>query len=226
MEATIGATFAGTAHHIECKGEYLSAQAWSRAPTRATLMEHHQVSRFVEALAQAPLMVETPFMCVRGIRFPAGKIPASSAEMGPPPDENLVQADRYNRAREIVLYLSDCEEGVGRELADRTGNLWFQNYSIPSTSLRIVDLTRATEEELIHFVTWFAELAGDDPNPSKLFSQAVAELTARSCDGMIVRGRKGDDSVQYRNLVVFRPSERDRWKAWLQPGSPPRPARA
>lgn len=147
--------------------------------------------------------------------------------MGPPdPSRRRINADRYNRDGESVLYLSENDGGVVRECkmgdarADADRELWIQEYLIPASSLRIVDLSIGDEETLINNVMWFAEHAGDDPNPTKLFSRAIAELAARSFDGFLVRGTRGDDSFEYRNLVIFRPL--GRWESWLAPGGQPR----
>ena len=134
-------------------------------------------------------------------------------EMGPPgvgwsPD------GRYNRAGESVLYLSNSEEGARLEVA--AGRVCIQEYVVNAPPLRIADLASEEASNLLHAAFDLAEKArapGWSGPSTYVFSQFLARNICRhGFDGFLVPGVRGNSSIHYRNVVLFRPERA--WRSW------------
>lgn len=135
--------------------------------------------------------------------------------MGPPPAQKTPDG-RYNQRACPVLYLSDSEQGVIREVGRNwDGPITIQEYELDSSELRIADFA---SDDLHNFLSCVFDVAerccvpGRHGPDSYLFSQLVAQLVeAVGYVGMRVFGVLGDLTLQYRNIVVLEPNE---WRRW------------
>jgi hypothetical protein len=139
--------------------------------------------------------------------------------MGPPP-ASVARANRYNKAHESVLYLSESRSAIANEPIADSGTLWVQRFVLPADQLVIADFGSLRADDFASKAFWFAELAGNDDVAVQLcFSQLIASLVAQRFDGMRVPGVRGDHDTRYSNIVVFRAEAC--WKQWLAIDSQP-----
>ena len=134
--------------------------------------------------------------------------------MGPPPN-GCAASGRYNGPGESALYLSSIPDGVRRELPFSEGQLWIQSFIVQTDNLRVADFSAPdiSSRHLLNCVLWFAELAGAQGHPSIIFSQFIASIVSKTFDAMVVPGVRGDESIQYSNVVIFKPI--GVWQQWL-----------
>ena len=181
-----------------------------RSVSPDALRNHAVVETFQSELRNAEL-VSAQLICYRGRVSPA--IPSDSNEYGPPKPERTGQG-RYNETGQPVLYLAASEEGVLRELASRTGEMWCHQFDVPTADLRIADLQPNMALPVINHAFDFAEQGDGD-----YFSRILAHLIAEAeFDGMLVPGVRGELGNAYNNVVLFR---YESWNAWLR-GKPQR----
>ncbi|MFY9610318.1 MAG: RES family NAD+ phosphorylase [Blastocatellia bacterium] len=217
--AVPAATFVPTTRQID-GGD----QCWSQVQEWAMLEDNQQLASDPLSLTLSEVLANTqPFpagelRCFRGVAFPEGLVPEPS-NMGPPPDRRMAAPGRYNAEGHRVLYLSGSLDGVTREVKPGLNNTWLQSYTLRCDRLRIADF-RPPVKPLVNHVFWWTETASEDRGTRFLFSQFVADLVEQFFDGMIVPGVRGDGSLQYFNVVVFRPNEY--WRDWLTEGSMPK----
>ena len=213
--ATISARFAGTGRTVTADKLFGSVDAWSRLPDPRIGETCGQVRK---ALRSSDVVADPSIVGFRGRSFPgAGGAPTADC-FGPPP-ASLARANRYNADGSPALYLCTVGAAVGRELSELP-SVWVQRFSVIVGSLRIADLRspESLENQLLTAVMWFAELAGAEGHPSQVFSRFVASMVAEQYDGMLVSGVRGDASLLYSNLVIFRPG--DEWRKWRSPDQP------
>lgn len=200
---------------------YKLAVDWScRSPRK--MRRHRGAKKFRNSLSVVAVVPDPTFECFRG-RTPKknGELPSSGQEMGPPPKEKAC-SDRYNRAGVPVLYLCDSPEAVELEIERRFKEddecFALQEYTLPTSKLRIADLSVRNANEFIICVMDIAEsirVGGRGGPPDFEFSQFVAELVASAgFDGMICPGVRGDRGTPYHNIVIFKPEER--WREWFR----------
>jgi len=163
-------------------------------------------------LRKAPVLARSPLILFRA-RSDDGSIHGWE-EMGPPQACCVRDDGRYNRVGEVVLYLSDSEEGARLEVPP--GRVCIQQYVIHAPPLRIADLASERASNLIHAAFDLAEKAkvpGWSEPATYAFSLFLATSINRSgFDGFIVPGVRGSGSVRYCNIVLFRPD--GAWRSW------------
>jgi len=208
-----GATgYAGTNRVVSGDAENsLTGHPAITCTTPAEIRSHPQYEQFERAVPLVPALPGSALTCFRGVTHVTLGRPPCAEDFCPLP---TTSEGRFNRAGEPVLYLSNCEEGVRREVRTR-GPVWVQQFILPlGDRLRIADFADLPERHPVNQAMWFAELAGHEHGPkSFLFGQLVADHAARFFDGMFVRGVHGPDP-HYRNVVVFRPLTSP-WRSWL-----------
>jgi hypothetical protein len=188
--------------------EYTAAREWCRGLGTTTSAEHE--ARFRTLLVEVPPASVSVLRCFRGILWPD-----APKHCGPPPNPPTV-GGRYNRAAEIMMYLSNSELGVSKELEERDGPKWIQEFDIPIAALNVADFVGLPERNFVNHVFFNAERAvWPDTDVPYDFTQRVAELVRERFGGMIVRGARD----VYQNIVIFEPGTR--WEAWAV--APPRP---
>jgi hypothetical protein len=136
--------------------------------------------------------------------------------LGPPPEDQACREGRYNCADESVLYLCSSELGVAREADIICGReLHFLAYRLPLQDLRVADFAGAALDSLFNAVFEIAETFNvEERGPATYsFSQFVAQVVAEAYDGMMVPGVRGDRTLRYANVVIFRPHPR--WREWV-----------
>jgi hypothetical protein len=107
-----------------------------------------------------------------------------------------------------------------RELARQHANVkyFLQRYDVPAAALGLADFTSPHVNELVGAVFDMAESAdveGRIGSSDFVFGQVVAALVRRAgFGGMLVPGVRGDQTVKYRNAIIFDPDER--WIVWSQ----------
>ncbi len=219
LGAPLGARHARTGREITANEVYGEVNDWANSDDPLANGMCDRVSR---ALSACPVVVDSDLRFFRGRKppFRPNIVDPSRQDMGPPPS-NKAPEGRYNGVREPVLYLCTVSAAVMRELPDAPV-IWIQEFQVPVQSMRIADLRQNVlgADPLLNATMWQAELAGDKGAAPLLFSQRVASLVAAHFDGMLVPGVRGDDSLQYQNLVVFRRLES--WQEWLGPNAPTR----
>jgi hypothetical protein len=217
--ATIDARDAGTNRHLHCGANHSAVSRWAFEPTREALIAHELCARFEDELDAVLPIDSTEIRCFRGQALAVNSEPPPLDRLGPPPTEYVVEGGRYNRPGNSVLYLSDTEEGVQRELAEREGEfeIWMLRFLVRTTDLRLADFTHFDPDHFLTAVFWHAERAETELYPTFVFSQTVAEIVARRFDGMIVLGVRGENGFNYRNVVIFRPHAL--WRNWVYASS-------
>lgn len=198
---------------------YALATDWAKLDTRAELLKHPACEEFCHLLPSAPQLSDTALVFFRG----CGVIdePPSADRMGPPPLDCDPIGGRYNRTGERVLYLSDSEEGVLRELSAWLveGIPYAQRYRLPLDKLNIADFTMIPDDHFVAAVFSKAEECNVDGRGSNsyIFSQLVAELVKAHFDGMRIPGVRGCHGFWYGNVVIFQPHPN--WSDWLEHAS-------
>lgn len=217
---TISASFAGTGRYVTCDSDYAAVSNWAQAPSPGDLIAHEACARFRRELSRIAALDLSVLQCLRGRTAPFTRTPPAADEMAPPPADRTDDRGRYNRRGESVLYLSDSEEGIRRELAGRQGPIWIQRFILRPATVRIADLrlNLPGTHRFMRSVLWFAELAGQQGYPGVDFSQTLAQIVGQRFDGMMVPGVRGDGTFTYHNIVLFRPESR--WRAWLDGTDP------
>ena len=209
--------FGPTGRRVRGDRHHEAVRNWIRCTDDTSLRAHAGCEQFVQELRRVQI-IRAPLTCYRG-RPHAG-------EMGPPTDAQA-GAGRYNRDGVGVLYMSDLEVGVQRELRARPSSgpfgvqrfIWVQRFIITPQARGIADLTMVDPASVIASTCWFAELAAPDGEPTFAFSQFVAALVSDGFDGMRVPGVRGTDAVRYTNVVMFSPAER--WRDWIDTSTGP-----
>ena len=218
--ATIGAIHTCTGRRITADDNYQLARSWAESSSEQDFREHAGYARLEAALNHVPVVGGDDLKCWRGRPFEPNMVPNRN-NMEPPPTDAAFAGGRYNRENIPVLYLSDSEDGVAREVNATGRVLWVQGFTLPVSSLRLADMSTALSDPFVNSVFWFAEGAGElGSNVSHSFSQIVSELVAHRIDGMVVPGVRGDDRVKYRNVIVFNPHPK--WPEWLEQRSDPK----
>ena len=150
-----GTTFGPTGRYIDGDDEW-----WSPVQTWAQLEEHGRIvsdalnQRLTVALASAQPFLEKEATCFRGVPFHEDFVPRSD-NMGPPSDGNTVATGRYNHDAKRVLYLSDSEAGVAREVEHGANHIiWVQEFTLKLDDLRIADFHPSVESLLNHVFWW------------------------------------------------------------------------
>jgi hypothetical protein len=217
LGASLGARHGCTGREIIANEVCNEVNAWANSEdSRGNAM----CDRVIEALCKCPLVVDSDLRFFRGRKppFRPNIVNPSRQDMGPPPSYKAPEG-RYNGLRESVLYLCTVSAAVVRELPDAPV-IWIQEFQVPVQSMRIADLRQNVlgADPLLNATMWQAELAGTEGAAPLFFSQLVASLVSLHFDGMLVPGVRGDDTMQYSNLVVFRPVED--WQKWLGPNAP------
>jgi hypothetical protein len=91
-----------------------------------------------------------------------------------------------------------------------------QRYVLPLDQLRIADLSSADLSPFVSAVMDFCEAWGIEGRvgpASEEFSRLVSRIVQRAgFDGMKVPGVRGNTSLHYCNVVVFKPG--DKWREW------------
>lgn len=190
------------------------AQEWARTGSAIRRRFHTGSCHFHQHLLKVASVEGEPLRCFRG-RLDDGSI-ESWENMGPPPTERTPEG-RYNARRRPVLYLSTSREAALLETQRGKDHPTFlQEYALPLQDLRIADFAASTAPEYIHSVFDITESACVDGRTGLddcTFGHLVATLTAGTgFDGMVVCGVLGSRGLQYRNVVMFRPT--DRWRGW------------
>lgn len=216
--ATASARHTFTGRSITANQDHALADSWAKCDSTEAFRGHDAFSRFKAEVAELKRVTGAILQCFRGRNLPLEDIP-SSLQMGPPPSGHAGPG-RYNVAGRPVLYLCDSVEGVLREVEDDGRATWIQQFSVNPTDLNLIDTRLSTDSAFANQVFWFAEssdtrIAGGKPT----FSQFVAQFMAELCDGMLVRGVRGEKGLHYSNIVLFRPM--DNWQTWLLKGSEP-----
>lgn len=215
--AVPAATFVPTGRHIDGRDECWSrVQAWAQLEDRAAIASHSLSEALTAALAGARLCGEDQLTCYRGVLFCEPFVPTAS-DMGPPPPGSI-GTGRYNYDDQVVLYLSRSRDGVSREMRESRETAWIQSYTLDLKHLRIADF-RPPVDTLLNHIFWWTEMVSADHGGQFVFSQFVAGRVANFFDGMLVPGVRGDESIRYDNVVVFRPQHH--WQNWLTEGSDP-----
>jgi hypothetical protein len=156
--AILTVTHGHTNRSVAANGGYARAEAWAKLKTTEEMLIHPACEEFRSRLSIiGPIVGESgTFFRRREINGP----PLTSSQMGPPPLQQEPPAGgRYNRPGERVLYLSDCEHGVEREIRRRhfTGTLYIQRYRLPLETLRIADFTNVPADDFLAAVLSKAE---------------------------------------------------------------------
>ena len=222
VSATHSVTNGHTDRSVTCDAEYRQATEWACLPKEQLLL-HPVAERFRASVRQARCVEGALLVCYRGRGFAKGDRP-SSEEMGPPLEDKSCPEGRYNRKEESVLYLCSSEHAIVREADLEPGHtLYSQRYELPLDQLRIADFTAADLDKFANDVFEIAETfnVGDRGPKNYDFSQSVAALVAEAFDGMMVPGVRGDRSLHYANVVVFRPHPH--WRKWLDQEVAPQP---
>jgi hypothetical protein len=216
ITAQVGARSASTGRSITATDAYGEISTW--ANSFDLLLDGREEGRVQQLLRDCPVLGGYDLHCFRGRTFDSTSPPSS--DMGPPPSD-VATDGRYNQRGQSVLYLCTVKAAVEKELHGAS-NIWIQEFRIPIQSMRIADLRQLndSESDLLNQVMWHAELAGTTGYATIQFSQYVACLVSSHFDGMLVPGVRGDDTLRYDNLVVFRP--REAWRAWLGSDAPTR----
>lgn len=217
LRATLSAINVKTGGLVRADEDLEAATEWASREHHSDFLSSPACCRFSNLLTQA-LIFNGALTCFRGRRPPFKKTHPSSDEMGPPTE---AIAGRYNGPSEVVLYLSDSEDGVQRECGGALEDLHLQRFIITSDALKLVDLRAHNRPAgFLSAVMWIAELAGSNEHPSypsKRFSQAIANLVSKRFDGMVVPGVRGEGGATYSNIVIFRASA---WQDWLDESAP------
>jgi len=212
--ATLSATYGPTGRFITADSEYACVREWAEHPDPDVQERHQARQRFVDCLSRVDCVNADAMRlsCFRGRRFSNGASPTPE-EMGPPPASDA-RANRYNKPNESTLYLSESERAVGREPISGSGQLWVQQFLLPTDQLAIADFSSLSADDFASKAFWFAELAGNAGVAVQLcFSQLLGSLVQQRFDGMRVPGVRGSNETRYSNIVVFRAEAR--WKSWL-----------
>lgn len=195
---------------------YRAAREWASQRTREDLLRHPACAQFRSVIEHAPLLSgECPLLWRgRGVDH----VPQSAMEMGPPPQSANHGEGRYNKAGESVLYLTDSEDGVHRELS---GTPYVQAYHLPLSTIRIADFRVWPADSFVTAVFSIAEECKVEGRglDTYVFSQTIAEVVAERFDGMLIPGVRGMPGAHYSNVVVFRPHPH--WPNWIEPGTCP-----
>ena len=210
--ATISATFSPTGRYVTCNEEYGMVNSWSKMETREGLLIHSISNNFIKSLNDVPLKIVSSEVFYRGRCCEEDQIIASSFQMGPPP-KFLAVSNRYASQGEAVLYLSDSENGVKRELEGRPGKMFIQKFKFNYSDLKVADFSLYDSSSFLNAVMWHCELSGSEGYSSIVFSQTLAEMIRNKFDGMLVNGVRGNDKIRYKNLVIFNPT--DKWESWI-----------
>ena len=234
--STVGgaaATFVLTGRHIDGRDKYWSqVPAWAQLDDLAAIESHPLTEEFWTALAGAQVCLGDQLTCYRG-HCPEQSVP-SATDMGPAPLGQDVRHGRYNYNGQVVLYLSQSLQGVALEMKQPQerapqNTAYTQSYTLDLNRLRIADFRLPDDtllnhvDSLLNHVFYWTELLNpqNDDKFVFVFSQFVASCVADLFDGMFVPGVRGDRSVRYANVVVFRPHEHELWKDCLTPGCGP-----
>jgi len=214
-------TYGHTGREVRGDAGYSLAVEWAKLQTCAELLNHPACEEFCSLVPSAPRLPDTALVFFRGRGVTS--VPPRVDQMGPPPLNRVPAAGRYNRPGKRVLYLSDSEEGVLRELSAWLveGVPYVQRYRLPLDKLNIADFAVIPDD---HFVTAAFSKAEecyvDGRGPSNyIFSQLLAELVMAQFDGMRIPGVRGKPGSWYSNVVIFQPYPN--WHDWLEQGSTP-----
>lgn len=214
-----------TGRSVRGDAGYRFATEWAAVETHEELLQHPAAEEFKTFMPDAMCLAESDDLVFFRGRCVDGPAPTAD-QMGPPPLEFARSEGRYHKPGEAVLYLSDSEDGVRRELANwqSDGAQYLQRFRLPLGALRIADFSSAVVPS-DHFVAQVfskaeeCKIAGRGPD-SYLFSQTVAALVKEAgFDGMRIPGVRGEPGAHYNNVVVFQPHPK--WPDWLEPGSVP-----
>jgi hypothetical protein len=209
--------FGPTGRRVRGDRHHHTVRNWIRCTDDTSLRAHAGCEQFVQELRRVQI-IRVPLQCYRGRTPPFRSEVPDAEEMGPP---THAEAGRYNRDGIGVLYMSDLEMGVQRELRERarSGPSWVQRFVITPQARGIADLTMVDPASVIASACWFAELAAKVGEPTFAFSQFVAALVSDGFDGMRVPGVRGTDAARYTNVVMFSPAER--WRDWIDTSTVP-----
>ena len=226
---TVGASILGTwtaihghtGREVRGNAAYALASEWAKLETRAELLNHPACEEFCCFVPLAPRLSDTALVFFRGRGVTS--VPPRVDQMGPPPLDCDPSGGRYNSPGEHVLYLSDSEEGVLRELSTWLveGVPYVQRYRLPLDKLDIVDFTVIPDDHFVTAAFSKAEECYVDRRGSSnyIFSQFLAELVMAQFDGMRIPGVRGEPGSWYTNVVIFQPYPN--WRDWLEQSSPP-----
>lgn len=209
-------TYGHTGREVRGNEGYALAAEWAKLETRAELLNHLACEEFRRFIPSAPRLSDTALVFFRGRGVTSE--PPRVDQMGPPLLDCDPSGGRYNRRGERVLYLSDSEEGVLRELSawHVEGIPWVQRYRLPLDKLHIADFTIIPDDHFVAAVFSKAEECnvGGRGSNSYIFSQLVAELVMAHFDGMRIPGVRGNRGSWYSNVVIFQPYPD--WRDWLE----------
>lgn len=209
-------TYGHTGREVRGNEGYALAAEWAKLETRAELLNHPACEEFRRFVPSAPRLSDTALVFFRGRGVTSE--PPRVDQMGPPLLDCDPSGGRYNRRGERVLYLSDSEEGVLRELSawHVEGIPWVQRYRLPLDKLHIADFTIIPDDHFVAAVFSKAEECNVDGRGSNsyIFSQLVAELVMAHFDGMRIPGVRGNRGSWYSNVVIFQPYPD--WRDWLE----------
>ena len=218
VTATWKAIRGHTGREVRGNQGYVLATEWAKLEARAELLNHPACEEFRRLAPFASRVSDTALVLFRGKGFATDTPSPSAKQMGPG-----CQEGRYSRLGECMLYLSDSEEGVLREL-----NAWHvegipyvMRYRLPLDKLNIADFTMIPDDHFVAAVFSKAEECnvGGRGSNSNVFSQLVAELVMAHFDGMRIPGVRGSRNFHYNNVVVFHPDPD--WRDWLEQETTP-----
>jgi hypothetical protein len=214
VSATLSVKEGHTGRTVICNAEYGLIRAWASLPTEE-IRQHPLADKLRAAVASARCVQGAGLVCYRGRRLQRDSHPSIEL-LGPPPEGWVCPENRYNCVSETVLYLCSREPAVAREVTTEPDNdLYCLDYRLPLQDLRVADFTDAALDPLLNAVFEIAETFNvDGRGPATYsFSQFVAQVVAGVFDGMMVPGVRGDRTLRYSNVVIFRPHPR--WREWV-----------
>ena len=218
MGATMSASNSRTGRLVTCGENYGRVQDWANMPSRDDVLAHPSCALLANDLLSVKPIENPAIRAYRGRALDQTGPHPTSLDMGPPKPHQTDDNGRYNRRGCPALYLCDSEYGVQREFLGEA-SLFVQEYEIAIQDIRIADLRSLTPDSFICGVLWYAEMAGRDGYPSRIFSQTIADIVGQHFDGMAIPGVRGEQDQTYSNIVMLR--QVDRWPTWLRKGIDP-----
>jgi hypothetical protein len=193
---------------------------WLKYISNEECLAHLAASKFCSLIHNNPIIKDRCLVLSRGRNIATEMAPTVKPKGFGPPEET--KPGRYSIASNPVLYLSTSEQGVFYELKSyqKPGQTLFcQKYNLPTNELKIADFSPNNIDNFIQLVFYYAERGlrnGTIDKGDYVFSQVVAELVKKSgFDGMVIPGVRGTVNHRYSNIVIFDPSDWEKWIDYL-----------